>query len=83
MTPRRLDLRDVAEHPDQLLDVGYTRRDVATTNTERAAIYEKVISSDESQLKLLVQIHFQLVMHDDVGYDYGELCSYSFNGVYL
>jgi hypothetical protein len=83
MTPRRLALQDVAERPDRLLDAGYTRRDEDTTDTIRAIIYEKVISSDESQLKLLVQIHFQLAIHDDVGYEYDELCSYSFNGVYL
>ena len=58
MTPRRLDLRDVAENPDRLLDAGYIRRDETTTDTLRAVVYEKAICSDESQLKLLVQIHF-------------------------
>ena len=83
MTPRRLDLRDVAENPDRLLDAGYIRRDETTTDTLRAVVYEKAICSDESQLKLLVQIHFELAISDDVGYDYPDLCSYSFNGVYL
>ena len=83
MSPRRLDLRDVAERPDRLLDAGYTRRDETTTNTVRAVIYEKVISSDESQLKLLVQIHFELAISDSVGYNCSDNCSYSFNGVYL
>jgi len=83
MTPQRRDLRDVAERPDRLIDAGYTRRDEATTDTVGAVVYEKVISSDESQLKVLVQIHFQLAISDDVGYEYDELCSYSFNGVFL
>ena len=83
MSPRRLDLRDVAERPDRLLDAGYSRRDEPSTDQVRAVIYEKTISSDESQLKLLVQIHFELAISDDVGYSYTDLCSYSFNGVYL
>ena len=83
MTPRRLGLQDVAERPDRLLDAGYIRRDEATTDIVRAVAYEKVISSNESQLKLLVQIHFELAISDDVGYEYDEFCSRSFNGVYL
>src|SRR4051794_15679595 len=83
MTPRRLDLRDVADSPDRLLDAGYTRRDETTTDTVRAVVYEKAISSNESQLKLLVQIHFELAISDDVGYGYADNRSYSFNGVYL
>ena len=73
----------MADRPNLLLERGYAPRDEHTTDTLRSVIFEKSISSDESQLKLLVQIHFELAISDNVGYDYEENCSYSFNGVYL
>lgn len=83
MDPQRLDLWDTAGSPDRLLDFGYARRDERGTDTVRGVVYEKALTSDESQLKLSVQVHFELAISDDVGYDYPELCSYSFTGVYL
>ena len=72
MTPRRLDLRDVAQPPDRLLNAGYKRRDEHTTSTLRGVVDEKAISSDESYLKLLVQIQFEFAISEDVGYSYDQ-----------
>jgi hypothetical protein len=83
MGPRNVQLRDIALDPDQLLGRGYIRVDESTSDPVRRVVYQKAITSDESQLKLLVEIHFELSISDDVGYEYCELCSYSFNCVKL
>jgi hypothetical protein len=83
MSPRRVDLQEIANSPNMLLERGYVRKDEYTTDTLRSVIFEKAIASSESQLKLLVQIHFELAISDNVGYDYEQNCSYSFNRVHL
>lgn len=83
MTPEPTDLRDFEDDPDQLLRLGYKRRDEASTDSVRLVWYEKDFSSRESQICLALQIEYELGLSDDSHVSYSANCSYSFNGVYI
>jgi hypothetical protein len=76
------DLREVTKEPEFLTRHGYIRRDEETTDSVRSVWYEKSFDSDYSQLRLIIQIEFELAIYDGHG-SYRDNLDYSFNGVYL
>lgn len=77
------DLRQVEREPDYLLEKGYVRQEQETTDVVRWVWYEKVLESAASQVRLVVQVEFELAIHDDWAASYEDNHQFAFNGVYL
>ncbi len=73
----------LGNNPDILLVYGFIRRDEETTSSVRSVWYEKIFDQYDSQLRLMIQIEFELDIYDDDSASYTENRIYRLNGVYL
>jgi len=77
------DLREITRYPSFLEKAGFIEREQHTTDTVRWVWFEKTVDSVASQVRLVVQVEFELSISDDPFVRTSENFSYSFNGVYL
>lgn len=77
------DLREIAREPFFLEKAGFVRRDEETTDVVRWVWYERTIDSIESQMRLILQVEFEMSISDNPFVRTSDNFSYSFNGVYL
>jgi hypothetical protein len=70
-------------NPDILLVYGFIRRDEETTSSDRSVWYEKIFDQYDSQLRLMIQIEFELDIYDDDSASYTGNRIYYLTGVYL
>ena len=77
------DLREVVKAPAFLSKHGFERRDQETTDPVRWVWFERTFDMDQSQVRFVLQVEFELCIHDDVGVSYTDNRDYSFNAVYL
>ncbi len=77
------DLREITRQPLFLEKEGFVRRDEEITDVVRWVWYEKTIDSIDSQVRLVLQVEFELSISDNPFVRTIDNFSYSFNGVYL
>ena len=73
----------LTNRPDVLLENGFIRRDEETTGSVRSVWYEKTFDPHDSQLRLTIQVEFELDIYDDDSASYTENRIYSLNDIYL
>ncbi len=77
------DLREITRYPSFLEKAGFVEREEHTTDDVRWVWFERTIDSIESQVRLILQVEFELSISDDPFVRTSDNFSYSFNGVYL
>jgi hypothetical protein len=83
MTKRITDLCEISQEPTFLKRLGFKSREEDTTDTVRSVCYEKAFQSDDSQVKLKIQVEFEKTYRDDPMASYNDNVTYSYSGVYL
>ena len=76
-------LRNFDCDPDRLERYSFVRRDESSTDSVRWVWFERVLDSNECNLRLVIRIEFELAISDEPGASYRENRSYSFNRVVL
>jgi hypothetical protein len=77
------DLRETTSYPSFLEKAGFVEREEHTIDFVRWVWFEKTIDSVEFQLRLVVQVEFELSISDGPSMRDADNFSYNFNGVYL
>lgn len=77
------DLREITREPYFLENAGFIRREEETTDVDRWVWYERTIGSIDSEVRLVVQVEFEMSVSDNPFVRTSDNFSYSFNGVYL
>ncbi len=78
-----VELRPSKTTPDALTDLGFARREESTTDPNRCVRYEREPDDDRSQLRLIIQIEFKLVLTDEPLPAPTRSYSYLFTGMFL
>ncbi len=77
------ELGDDFREPIFLLKMGFTCKEEDSTDARRLVWYEKTFQADDSQVKIIVQVEFEMCLRDDPSASYTNNVSYEFNKVYL
>ena len=77
------DLREITSYPSFLEKAGFVEKEEHTTDVVRWVWFEKTIDAVESQVRLVVQVEFELSISDAPFVRTRDNFSYYFNGVYL
>jgi len=80
---RRTQLSDFEDEPGRLARHSFIHRDESSTDNVRKVWFERVFDSDESQIRFIIRIEFELGLSDDLNVSYRANQPYFFNGVVL
>ena len=80
---RRTSLCDFEDEPDRLVRPSFVRRDESTSDSVHLVWFERILDSDESQIRFIIRIEFELGLTDDPHDSSRANESYSFHGVVL
>ncbi len=80
---KRTRLRDFEDDLAKLGRYSFVRRDEHSSDSVRWVWFERVLDSDESQIRFVIRIEFELAISDDPGATDRDNHSYSFNGIIL
>jgi len=69
--------------PDQLLKLGFTRHEEDTADTVRSVWYRKAFDSIDSNVKIEVEVEFELSISDDPYASYTDNLDYFWNGCFI
>ena len=77
------DLAEVTKEPTFLGKLGFTSREEDSTDSRRLVWWERTFQATDCQVKLIVQVVFEMSLRDDPSASYLDNVSYEFNKVYL
>jgi hypothetical protein len=78
-----MDLRDSLQEPAYLYRLGFVREDESSTDFIRDVVFVRTLQSAKSQLRLSLQVRYELYISDEPRASYSDSHEYVFVGAYL